>query len=89
MNFVKNETLKMRILSKNEILKMGFFFFDKLRGFAPVCIWDFSVISVHSAVHVLRYIFELVFYYWTLGRSARQFGRIYLKAIMILLRRPQ
>ena len=36
MNFVKNETMKMRILLKNEILKCEFL--DKLRIFAPV--WD-------------------------------------------------
>ena len=35
MNFVKNDTLKMRILSKNEILKCEFL--DKLRIFVPVC----------------------------------------------------
>ena len=35
MNFVKNDTLKMRILSKSEILKGEFL--DKLRILAPVC----------------------------------------------------
>ena len=35
VDFVKNETLKMRILSKSEILKCEFL--DKLRILAPVC----------------------------------------------------
>ena len=35
MNFVKNETLKMRIVSKSKILKCEFL--DKLRILAPVC----------------------------------------------------